>query len=171
MSSSKRSRRHFTTEQKVAILKRHMVDKVPVNRIASAFAGAGSAVVAAGGLRWRRDAAFERLIEQWIAVGGDVVAPFFGRALKGEGAQPSSRQLHPGAADEHTGGAREPAEGEVVLVEYRAGSDPQPSSVLVQTPVPDGAVWACRGLTVEEPRRFGVALHAGRLVVNRSDGF
>jgi transposase len=27
MSSSKRSRRHFTTEQKVAILKRHMVDK------------------------------------------------------------------------------------------------------------------------------------------------
>jgi len=28
MSSSKRSRRHFTTEQKVAILKRHMVDTV-----------------------------------------------------------------------------------------------------------------------------------------------
>ena len=31
MSSSKRSRRHYTTEQKVAILKRHMVDKVPVS--------------------------------------------------------------------------------------------------------------------------------------------
>lgn len=31
MSSSKRSRRLFTTEQKVAILKRHMVDKVPVS--------------------------------------------------------------------------------------------------------------------------------------------
>ena len=31
MSNSKRSRRHFTTEQKVAILKRHMVDKVPVS--------------------------------------------------------------------------------------------------------------------------------------------
>jgi transposase len=31
MSSTKRSRRHFTTEQKVAILKRHMVDKVPVS--------------------------------------------------------------------------------------------------------------------------------------------
>src|ERR1044071_3124302 len=31
MSSSKRSRRHFTAEQKVAILKRHMVDKVPVS--------------------------------------------------------------------------------------------------------------------------------------------
>jgi transposase-like protein len=31
MSSSKRSRRHFTIEQKVAILKRHMVDKVPVS--------------------------------------------------------------------------------------------------------------------------------------------
>lgn len=31
MSSSKRSRRHFTTEQKVAILRRHMVDKVPVS--------------------------------------------------------------------------------------------------------------------------------------------
>ena len=31
MSSSKRSRRHFTTEQKVATLKRHMVDKVPVS--------------------------------------------------------------------------------------------------------------------------------------------
>jgi transposase-like protein len=31
MSSSKRSCRHFTTEQKVAILKRHMVDKVQVS--------------------------------------------------------------------------------------------------------------------------------------------
>jgi transposase-like protein len=31
MSDSKRTRRHFTTEQKVAILKRHMVDKVPVS--------------------------------------------------------------------------------------------------------------------------------------------
>ena len=31
MSDAKRSRRHFTTEQKVAILKRHMVDKVPVS--------------------------------------------------------------------------------------------------------------------------------------------
>ena len=31
MSSSKRSRRHFTTEQKVAILRRHMVDKVQVS--------------------------------------------------------------------------------------------------------------------------------------------
>lgn len=31
MSSFKRSRRHFATEQKVAILKRHMVDKVPVS--------------------------------------------------------------------------------------------------------------------------------------------
>jgi len=28
---SKRSRRHFTTEEKVAILQRHMVDKVPVS--------------------------------------------------------------------------------------------------------------------------------------------
>jgi transposase-like protein len=27
---SKRSRRHYTTEQKVALLKRQMVDKVPV---------------------------------------------------------------------------------------------------------------------------------------------
>jgi transposase-like protein len=31
MSDTKRSRRHFATEQKVAILKRHMVDKVPVS--------------------------------------------------------------------------------------------------------------------------------------------
>ena len=31
MSDSKRSRRHFTTEQKVALLKRHLVDKVPVS--------------------------------------------------------------------------------------------------------------------------------------------
>lgn len=29
--SKKRSRRHFTTEQKVEILRRHMVDKVPVS--------------------------------------------------------------------------------------------------------------------------------------------
>jgi transposase len=31
MSNSKRSRRHFTTEQKVAFLKRHLVDKVLVS--------------------------------------------------------------------------------------------------------------------------------------------
>ena len=31
MSNSKRSRRHFTTEQKVALLKRHLVDKVLVS--------------------------------------------------------------------------------------------------------------------------------------------
>jgi transposase-like protein len=31
MSNSKRSRRHFTTEQKVALLKRHLVEKVPVS--------------------------------------------------------------------------------------------------------------------------------------------
>jgi len=33
MSNSKRSRRQFTTEQKVVILKRHMVDKVPVSEL------------------------------------------------------------------------------------------------------------------------------------------
>jgi transposase len=31
MSSTKKTRRHYTTEQKVAILKRHMIDKVPVS--------------------------------------------------------------------------------------------------------------------------------------------
>jgi len=31
ISYSKRSRRHYTTEQKVAILKCHLVDKVPVS--------------------------------------------------------------------------------------------------------------------------------------------
>jgi transposase-like protein len=31
MSNSKRSRRHFTTEQKVALLKRHLAEKVPVS--------------------------------------------------------------------------------------------------------------------------------------------
>ena len=33
MSTSKRSRRHFTTEQKVALLQRHLVDKEPVSKI------------------------------------------------------------------------------------------------------------------------------------------
>jgi transposase-like protein len=33
MSSSKRSRRQYTTEQKVAILREHMVDKVPVSEV------------------------------------------------------------------------------------------------------------------------------------------
>jgi len=31
MSNSKRSRRHFTIEQKIALLKRHLADKVPVS--------------------------------------------------------------------------------------------------------------------------------------------
>lgn len=30
---SKRSRRHYTTEQKVAILREHLVDKVPVSEV------------------------------------------------------------------------------------------------------------------------------------------
>jgi transposase len=33
MSSSNRSRRQFTTEQKVALLQRHLVDKEPVSKI------------------------------------------------------------------------------------------------------------------------------------------
>jgi transposase-like protein len=33
MSTAKRSRRHFTTEQKVALLRRHLVDKVQVSTI------------------------------------------------------------------------------------------------------------------------------------------
>jgi transposase len=33
MSTSKRSRRHFTTDQKVALLQRHLVDKEPVSKI------------------------------------------------------------------------------------------------------------------------------------------
>lgn len=33
MSKSQRSRRQFTTEQKVAILKKHMADKVPVSEV------------------------------------------------------------------------------------------------------------------------------------------
>lgn len=36
MSNSKRSRRHFTTEQKVAVLKRHLVDKVPISDLGNA---------------------------------------------------------------------------------------------------------------------------------------
>jgi transposase-like protein len=37
MSEFKRSHRHFTTEQKVAILKRHMIDKVPVSDLCNEF--------------------------------------------------------------------------------------------------------------------------------------
>jgi transposase-like protein len=33
MSKSKRSRRHYTTEQKVEILKEHLVDKLPVSDV------------------------------------------------------------------------------------------------------------------------------------------
>jgi transposase-like protein len=33
MSNSKRSRRNFTTEQKVALMRRHLVDKEPVSKI------------------------------------------------------------------------------------------------------------------------------------------
>jgi transposase len=33
MSDSKRSRRQFTNEQKVALLQRHLVDKEPVSKI------------------------------------------------------------------------------------------------------------------------------------------
>src|ERR671930_335773 len=37
MSQSKRSRRQFTTEQKAGILRRHLVDKVPVSDLCSEY--------------------------------------------------------------------------------------------------------------------------------------
>jgi transposase-like protein len=39
MSKSKRSRRKYTTEQRVAILREHMVDKVPVSDVCNKHAG------------------------------------------------------------------------------------------------------------------------------------
>jgi hypothetical protein len=41
MSDSKRSRRQFTAEQKVALLQRHLVDKEPVSKIIQVRSGGG----------------------------------------------------------------------------------------------------------------------------------
>jgi hypothetical protein len=151
-----------------------MVDQIPAHRIARAFAGAGSAVVATGALRRGRDAAFRRLIEQWIAAGGDHLAPLFRRALRyvaEDEVRPSSvrrlaRELCPSSAGEVTRHAAESSESEVVLVAFTAERGSHPSSVVVQAAVPEGAEWTLRGSEVEEPQRFGVVLSDGGLVVS-----
>lgn len=146
-------------------------DKVPVHRIAQAFRGAGAAVVSAGAVRWGREAAFRRLVERWIAAGGDDLAQFFHAALTeiadDEYAPNSVRSLalslRPGA-----GGVRAvevEAGGEVVLVAYNAGTGPHPPRLVVQSAVSLGGRWALGGGEVDGAESFVVDLRSGRLLV------
>ncbi|HET6740651.1 MAG TPA: hypothetical protein VFH76_17010 [Kribbella sp.] len=151
-------------------------DKIPVHRIAQVFGSTGAAVVAAGALRWRREAAFRHLVESWIAAGGDDLAPFFHAALTeiadDEYAPGSVRRLarsmRPGPIEV------EPVEvepgavstlSEVVLVAYNAGTGSHPSRLLVQSAVPVGGRWTLRGYEADRPENFAVDLRSGRLLV------
>ncbi|MFE3448928.1 hypothetical protein ACFXJ8_08305 [Nonomuraea sp. NPDC059194] len=53
-------------------------DQAMVRALSRAFAGAGTAVVAA-----RREAAYHRLIETWMERGGPTLVPWFTRSLRG----------------------------------------------------------------------------------------
>ncbi|MFG1906313.1 hypothetical protein [Kribbella sp. NPDC048928] len=151
-------------------------DKIPVHQIAQAFRGAGVAVVTAGTVRWRREAAFRRLVERWIAAGGDDLAQFFHAALTeiadDEYAPNSVRSLAlslcPGAVDVEAvdlEAVEVEAGGEVVLVAYNAGTGPHPSRLRVQSAVPLGGRWTLRGHEAGEPESLAVDLRSGRLLV------
>ncbi|MFI7064551.1 hypothetical protein ACIBL3_26410 [Kribbella sp. NPDC050124] len=153
----------------------HLADAMPVRRLAQAFSGAGAAVVAAGAHRWRRNAAFRRLIEQWIAAGGNELAPWFDETLRSiaddEWPSPSvrrlARDLRPrSAATGPDEVHRAVVDSEVVLVAYAAESPPHPISVVVQRAVLQGADWVLMGSEVEWPEQFGVVVRGGGLTVS-----
>ncbi|MGW5260912.1 hypothetical protein ACWEQG_08060 [Microbispora sp. NPDC004025] len=61
----------------------HLADRIPVRSLASALAGAGTDILAAGALRGsRREKAFHHLVETWIGNGGSALAPWFGDELR-----------------------------------------------------------------------------------------
>ncbi|MEW9533899.1 hypothetical protein [Microbispora sp. NPDC049125] len=61
----------------------HLADRIPVRLLASALAGAGADILAAGALRGsRREKAFHNLIETWIKKGGSALAPWFTGELR-----------------------------------------------------------------------------------------
>ncbi|WP_427885053.1 hypothetical protein ACQHIV_23005 [Kribbella sp. GL6] len=146
-------------------------DVIPVHRIAQAFQGAGSAVLAAGSLRWRREAAFRRLIEHWIAVGGAELSRFFHDVLaeiandeySSRARRRLARSLCPEAVD--VGTSAGPTAGDAVLVDYRAAVGPHVARLVLQHAVPVGGRWALNGVGIDEPGTFVVGLGSGRLVV------
>jgi hypothetical protein len=150
----------------------HHADRAPVHRIAQVLAGAGSAIVAAGARRWGREAAFRRLVQQWITLGGDELAEVFRHVLldlaQDEHEQPSvrrlARELAPDAADEIAPRTAE-APGEVVLVCYSARQDPHPRAVVIQSAVPEGTRWVLCGSEIEDPHHVAIAVRADSITV------
>jgi hypothetical protein len=56
----------------------HLADRIPVRLLASALAGAGAGILAAGSLRGsRRERALHNLVETWIKNGGPALTPWF----------------------------------------------------------------------------------------------
>lgn len=122
--------------------------QIAVHRLAQTFRGAGTAVLEAGSA-FRRDAAFQRLIDRWSAKAGAELAPWLESTLDGRwpeflAAAPDSSPV---------------VESELLLVEYSAERPPHPSGVVLQLASP-GEPWQHCGVEVEEPDRFAVRLEA-----------
>ncbi|GAA1592276.1 hypothetical protein GCM10009804_55740 [Kribbella hippodromi] len=150
-----------------------LADEMPVHKIARAFAGSGAAMIAAGGLRVRRQAAFRRLIEHWIAAGGDELAPYLRETMTEfaadehlrRGVRDLARALCPEPVPEAKAVQGSPEGGEVVLVEYRAATEHHRAELVVQQAVAVAGTWVLRGTTVESPGNVAVEVRGGRLTV------
>jgi hypothetical protein len=131
-----------------------LVDELPVQSLCQALAGAGEAIVAAGAHQraGRRDAAFQRLVQDWIRAGGPDLDSWFtstmqdlvGDAVAGEGPLlgaspepplPSPRPLNSEAS-------RLPSRGQLRLARYVAAhtfhESVRAGSVLLHVAVPPG---------------------------------
>jgi hypothetical protein len=109
--------------------------------------------IVSAGAGFRRDAAFRRLIDQWIDAGGENLAWWFRSVLDSTDSTPyvEKPQSAPGA------------ESELLLVHYRAGFPPGHTSTVIQVASPSPAgngPWVRRGLEITDPTGCSFELDA-----------
>ncbi|MGI5486734.1 hypothetical protein [Microtetraspora malaysiensis] len=155
----------------------HLADRIPVQLLASALAGAGTDILAAGARRGRRrEKALHNLVETWIKNGGPALTPWFTdelrRIVSSERLPDTTKAwtegiTAPGATRPHLVTAPDldlPLEGELRFAKYTAAHThheiPQDSSaaiVLAHPPTEQDSQnrpWRLRALKVDDVSRF-----------------
>ncbi|MCC5579601.1 hypothetical protein IMZ11_28625 [Microtetraspora sp. AC03309] len=155
----------------------HLADRIPVQLLASALAGAGTDILAAGARRGgRREKAFHYLVETWIKNGGPALTPWFTDELRRiirEERLPDTTKAWvegitaPGATRPHLVIAPDldlPPEGELRFAKYTVAHTrheiPQDSFatvVLAHPPTEQDSPnrpWRLRALKVDDVSRF-----------------
>ncbi|MER7244096.1 hypothetical protein [Kribbella sp. NPDC000426] len=118
-----------------------MTHVVPVRAFGRMFAGAGTAILAAGSAV-RREAAFRRLIERWRTAGGPELAPWFAAPMGY--LPPEPPELPAGHADG----------SELLLAGFRVSADDRRTATLLYAE--PGSPWLLRRVAGEDPARFTV---------------